>query len=113
MAAVDHPIPDDLVATMKERVEYVDSVGGIYFRALLLPDKGDLVPQHAHDYDHVTLVCAGAVRMWVNGVWVEDIPAFRAVLVKAGAEHVFQALHPMTRLACVHNLAGKPYPLES
>ena len=97
---------------MTQEVEYVDQVGDLYFRAIHLSQVGDMVPQHIHDYDHVTLVCAGAVRMVVDGEAVGDFKAFRAVTITANKLHLFQALEPDTRLACVHILKdGEPYSL--
>lgn len=90
-------------------VEYIEEVGGIYFRAILLQNIGDAVPQHTHDYAHVTLIAAGKVRLWIEGAWVADIEAFKAIEIEAHRQHVFQALEPNTRLSCVHNLNGEPY----
>lgn len=102
-------IPTNLIPSEKQTVEYVDEVCGIYFRAILLEQAFDVVPQHTHDYDHVTLVASGSVRLWVEGEYKGDFDAFRAIEVKARKAHIFQALEPMTRLACVHNLNGAEY----
>lgn len=96
---------------MNETVEYIDDVGGLYFRAILLPNTGDRVPQHTHDHEHVTLIAAGAARLYVDGVRREDIRAFRAIVIEANRQHMFEALEPNTRLACVHQLNGEPYRL--
>lgn len=102
-------IPTNLIPSNDERVEYVDDVGGLYFRAILLHRAGDVVPQHTHDYEHVTLCCSGSARVWIDGVYSKDIKAFEAMLIEADKKHVFQALEANTRLACVHQLNGKPY----
>ena len=85
-------------------VELIEEVAGIYFRSVLLANAGDVIPQHVHDHDHATFVGAGKARLWVDGVWSADYEAGRAVEVKAGKSHVFQALEPNTRLACVHDV---------
>lgn len=92
-------------------VEYVDDVGGLYFRAVLLPNVGDRVPQHMHDHDHVTLIASGAARLFIDGEQKEDISSFRAIVISANKQHVFEALEPNTRLACVHQLNGEQYKL--
>lgn len=92
-------------------VEYVDDVGGLYFRAILLPNIGDRVPQHTHDYEHVTLIAAGAARLFVDGELKGDYSAFRAIVIEANKQHVFEALEPNTRLSCVHQLNGEQYRL--
>lgn len=106
---MNYPLPVALEASGSERVEYIDSIGDIHCRALLLPKAGDFVPQHPHDYDHVTLVTAGKVRMWINAKWEEDITAFRGVLVRAHDKHCFMALEDNTMLACIHVLNDAPY----
>lgn len=84
-------------------VEFVDEVGGFAVHSVCLKNAGDAVPQHRHEVDHITLVSTGKVRLWVNGRHIKDIAAFGVLEVKAGDEHVLQALEPMTRLTCVIN----------
>lgn len=90
----------------EEIVERIEEVCGIYFRSVLLERNGTRIPQHVHDHDHATLVCSGAARVWVDGELIGDFDAGRAVPVLAGKMHEFQALLPMTRLACVHDVAS-------
>ena len=66
-------------------IEFIDEVCGIYFRSILLKNRGDEVTQHKHDYDHATFVGSGAVVAFV-GEAVEEIQsegpreAFRKVV---------------------------------
>jgi hypothetical protein len=110
---MDHPLPDVTGGMRHEPVEYVDDVGGLYFRAIILKHAGMVVPQHSHDHDHVTLIANGAARVWIDGKWLGDYAAFRAIEIKARAHHIFQALEPNTRLACVHNLNGGKYRIHA
>lgn len=87
-------------------VEFIEEVCGIYFRSVLLKARGHTVPQHEHDHDHATFVGAGAVRVWADGRHVGDYEAGRAIPVRAGVKHAFQALKDHTRLACVHDVAS-------
>lgn len=82
-------------------VEFVDVVAGIGFRVITV-DKGQLVPQHHHDdYEHAAFVGAGSARLWINGVWTADLFKGRAIAVKKGDEHLWQALEDGTLLACI------------
>lgn len=90
-------------------VEYIEDVCGIYFRGICLANALEAVPQHQHDHDHATLVASGAVRVWVENEYLGDFASPKAIEIKAGKAHIFQALEPMTRLYCVHNLDGEPY----
>lgn len=103
------PMPAVMHQAEEQAVEYVDDVGGLYFRAICLKRAGMIVPQHSHEHDHVTLIANGEARVWVDGAWLGDFKAFRALEIKAGKKHVFMALEPNTRLACVHDLNGEPY----
>lgn len=87
---------------MSEIVEFVDEVCGLYFRSILI-NAGTIIPQHVHDHDHATYIGSGAVRMWADGDDLGVFQAGRAVPVKAGVQHVFQALEDETRLTCVHD----------
>lgn len=105
---MSHALPK-LEPRAEQPVQFVDEVGGIYFRAICLERAGDVVPQHSHEHDHVTLIASGRARVWCDGIWLGDFAAFHALEIKAHAKHVFLALEPLTRLACVHNLHGAAY----
>lgn len=81
------------------------------FCKLLGPMKaGTFVPQHAHEYQHATLLLIGAVDLKVNeGPWVRYF-APTTLTIRAGDKHLFKALINGTMLACVHNLHGMGYP---
>ena len=96
----------DLMYPKEALVEFVDEVCGIYFRSMLLKNTGDLALQHVHDHDHVTYVGNGAVRFYVDGKFIADVPAGKAVEIKAGVPHQFRALAPNTRITCVHDVAS-------
>jgi quercetin dioxygenase-like cupin family protein len=98
-----HPLPTGGVPFDEPPIEFIQEVGGLYFRAILLEKTGSVVPQHKHPFNHVTLVASGKVRMWVDGAWVGDFSGFYAIEIEANKEHVFQALEDNTRLSCVHD----------
>lgn len=94
------PAPEDVV------VESIEEKAGLYFRSWLIKRSGVAVPQHDHDHDHATLVASGRARVWVDGFFVGDFESGSAIEIKAGTNHVFQALEANTRLVCVHNIAS-------
>ena len=71
---------------------------------------GTFLPQHSHEYDHVTLLLVGSVDVQVDGGPLVRYHAPKAIPIKAGTKHLFKALVDGTMLACVHNLHGKGYP---
>lgn len=74
------------------------------FRTITIKDAGMLVPQHIHDDSHATLVCAGRARGWTDGAYLGEKGPGEAFWVEGGKKHHFQAVEPMTRLACVTHL---------
>ena len=78
----------------------------IWVRAYSLEKAGQVVPQHAHEHDHITLLCRGSVQGWKDG---EDLGVFTApslVVIPAGSRHAFLALTDDVVLSCLHNLRG-------
>jgi hypothetical protein len=88
---------------LKQVVEFIDVVAGIYFRSSLMENAGDMIGQHVHEVSHATYVGSGSVRVWVNENHVGDFTAGHAIEVRAGDYHVLQALEPNTRISCVFN----------
>lgn len=75
---------------------------GIFIKAYRLK-AGEWLAQHAHVYDHATLVGMGAVRLWRRGVLDAAIHRSGAALtIRGGIKHAFWALEPTT-LYCLHN----------
>lgn len=87
-------------------VEYIEEVMGLYFRSIVIPKAGMIADQHVHDHDHATYIGSGKIRAWGDGKFIGEFEAGRAVGVKAGVYHKFQALEDGTRLTCVHDIAS-------
>jgi quercetin dioxygenase-like cupin family protein len=64
---------------------------GLYVRRMFFEKRGDRNDGHAHTYDHVTCLAAGAVRCTVDGV-VEDFKAPHLFVTPKDAYHRFEAL---------------------
>ena len=62
---------------------------------------GDTHQGHAHVFDHITLLAAGAVTMkHDNGE--QDFTAPHLIVTPKGVKHQFIALEPNTVFCCVH-----------
>jgi hypothetical protein len=87
-------------------VEYIEEIGGLYFRTIRLPKSGDMAPQHAHEYSHVTFLGHGSVLAFADGVGLGYFKAPAAILVEAGKLHEFIAQSDNTLLTCIHSVAS-------
>lgn len=70
---------------------------------------GEVVEQHVHLHDHVTVVALGTVRLTIDGVDQGEITAPKPVTVRALAQHSMIAVTDALIL-CIHNLRGDGYP---
>lgn len=81
----------------------VTTADGIWIKRYTFPVAGSIVAQHAHVWDHTTMIVTGAVYLWRDGVLDgrHDGPA--CLFVKAGVKHTFQTIENDTTVLCIHN----------
>lgn len=60
-------------------------------------------PQHAHSYPHLTLLERGGVRVHREDARAREVFAPAALIMPAGAKHLFETLTEGVVLLCVHN----------
>ncbi len=77
--------------------------GGVYIRTWVVADRGTLLPQHAHQFDHVSYIVSGVVRAWRGGELMGDFAGPNALKIEAGVLHQFLTLTDRCVIACVHN----------
>ena len=75
---------------------------GVFVKVIPLQAE-KLVPQHSHEFPHVTVLVRGTVRVWKNGVLDGDYAAPCGILISAHTKHVFQTLTEAV-LLCVHDV---------
>lgn len=78
-------------------------VDGVAIVQMVLPKANDVIPQHAHSYDHHTLVASGRVRVWADGKHIGDYGEREAILIRAGQKHLIAALEDNSVAYCIHN----------
>ena len=83
----------------------VSIYAGIYYKVYRIPDADTLIPQHAHEFPHLTALLQGRVRLWREGD--DDGPieycAPATIRIPAHIMHSFLTLTPGVVLACIHN----------
>jgi hypothetical protein len=82
--------------------------GGVFCKIYTVPENDSLVPQHAHHFDHLTMIVSGAVRVFMGDKSdMRLLGEFRApamVKIPAHRFHHFLTLEPNTSFACIHAL---------
>jgi mannose-6-phosphate isomerase-like protein (cupin superfamily) len=76
---------------------------GIFCKVWHVPDAGTMLPQHAHEHDHLTLIISGKVTLWRDDAFVSEFNAPATIKVPAREHHRFFTHAPNTVLACIHN----------
>jgi len=83
---------------------------GIFCKTWYVADAGTLLPQHAHDHPHLTMVIKGAVRVWRDEVMQGDWQAPTTLKIPAQTLHSFLTLTDDVVLACIHAVGDTEEP---
>jgi mannose-6-phosphate isomerase-like protein (cupin superfamily) len=85
---------------------------GIYALTWTVPDRGTLLPQHAHRFDHVSFIVSGVVRVWCDGELLGEFAGPHALKIPARSLHSFLTMSDNVTILCIHNAdhieAGEP-----
>jgi len=76
---------------------------GIYAKTWTVRDRGTLLPQHAHEFSHISYIVSGVVRVWCEDVELGDFAGPRAIRIEARAKHRFLTLSDNVVILCLHN----------
>jgi quercetin dioxygenase-like cupin family protein len=81
-------------------------VSNLWLRQMVFKNAGDANEGHKHNYDHITLLTTGSVRVHV-GDKVSDFVAPQMIYIQKGKSHYIEALEDNTIAFCVHALRNK------
>jgi len=76
--------------------------GNIYIRPVHLARAGDECGNHAHNFDHTTIILKGAVRIAKDGI-DQEFFAPSHCLIEKGIRHLIVALEDDTEFWCVYS----------
>ena len=86
-------------------IENLGFFGNIYARHMTFPKTGDSLSGHSHEYDHVTLLSAGALQVKLWGVGgaekITDYTAPAFIEIQANRSHELTALSDRTEAWCI------------
>jgi hypothetical protein len=78
--------------------------GNIWIRQNFIQRAGEFSPGHTHNFDHVSLLVSGSVRVEVDGYEPKEFVAPTFIMVKKDYKHKFTALEDNTLWYCVFAL---------
>lgn len=91
---------------MAEPVPKIGIVSNIYVRQMFFTKAGDIELGHKHQYDHLSLLASGSVRIAI-GDQITEFKAPHMVFIRADQQHEITALEDNTAMYCVHGLRGE------
>jgi quercetin dioxygenase-like cupin family protein len=78
-------------------------VSNLFMRSMHFKHAGDIEQGHAHLFDHVSLLTAGAAKVTVEGV-SKVFTAPHAIFIRKDWMHEIEALEDHTIMICIHAL---------
>ncbi len=85
----------------------VHTADGVFIKQYVFPRAGMIAPQHAHVWDHLTMIARGAMFVWKDGVLDRKYEAPCGIFIAAGVKHTFQTIVDDTIIYCIHSLHGE------
>lgn len=84
----------------------ITAAGNLWLRQMYFEKAGDANEGHIHNYDHMTLLAFGSVKVHVEGK-TSEFKAPQMIFIKAGKRHFIEALEDGAIAYCVHALRDK------
>lgn len=85
----------------------IGCVANLFSRMMHFQRAGDIEHGHTHQFDHLTLLASGALRVTVEGK-TSDFKAPCMIYIRADKNHELVALEDNTVAYCIHALRGGP-----
>ncbi len=85
--------------------DWIFEADGLSIKQMALK-KGWIVPQHAHLYDHYTMLAHGSMEVWVEDILKGTYKAPTAIFIEKDKKHRMIALEDNTVAYCIHNMHG-------
>jgi quercetin dioxygenase-like cupin family protein len=88
---------------MKEPTIQIGCVSNVYIRMMHFHNAGDIEHGHSHEFDHVSFLSKGSIKMTVEGVDA-TFKAPHMIFVKKDLDHRIESLENDSILCCIHAL---------
>jgi quercetin dioxygenase-like cupin family protein len=77
---------------------------GMFVKQMAIPRAGTVIPQHAHVYDHVSMLALGSVYVLRDGKDAGLFYAPTGIFIPANCKHTFKSLEDNTVIYCIHRI---------
>lgn len=91
---------------MSQPVVHIGCVANLYSRMMRFAKAGDIEVGHTHQFDHLTLLAKGKLKVTVEGVSTE-FTAPHMIYIHKDKVHELEALTDETVAYCIHALRDK------
>lgn len=91
---------------MSQPVVHIGCVANLFSRMMRFEKAGDIEHGHTHQFDHLTLLAKGRLKVTVEGV-VTEFTAPHMIYIRADKRHELVALADETVAYCIHALRDK------
>jgi quercetin dioxygenase-like cupin family protein len=80
--------------------------GNVYTRMMVFENVGDVEQGHTHEFDHLTLLATGSLKIVANGQeTIFNSP--HMIWINKDVQHELTSLEPNTVAYCIHAVHGK------
>lgn len=90
---------------MSQPLTSIGCVANLYSRMMHFKNVGDIEHGHRHQFDHLTLLAKGRLKVTVDGS-VSEFSAPHMIYIKKEKLHELVALESDTVAYCIHALRG-------
>lgn len=91
---------------MSQPVVHIGCVANLYSRMMRFEKAGDIEVGHTHQFDHLTLLAKGKLKVTVEGV-SSEFTAPHMIFIHKDKVHELEALTDETVAYCIHALRDK------
>ena len=83
---------------------------GIFCKTWSVADAGTILPQHSHEFPHLSLIVRGSVRVQCGDDDMGEFHAPATIKIAAHAFHTFLTLTDGVMIACIHAVGDADEP---
>ena len=91
---------------MNQPIVHIGCVANLYSRMMRFEKAGDMELGHAHQFDHLTLLAKGKLKVTVDGT-ASEFTAPHMIYIQKDKVHELEALTDETVAYCIHALRDK------